>query len=40
MDNNIVRDGYDRIADNYAQQRDQFKNNIYLERLRGHLTKN
>ncbi len=33
MDYNIVRDGYDRIADNYAKQRDQFKNSIYLEKL-------
>lgn len=31
--NDIVQDGYERIADTYAAQRDQFKSTRYLERF-------
>lgn len=31
--NNLVKDGYNKIAKNYSSSRDQFKNNHYLEKL-------
>lgn len=33
MKNNLVRKGYNRIAENYSKQRNEFKNNRYLEHV-------
>lgn len=33
MSNDLVRSGYNKVAENYSSQRDQFKNDKYLERL-------
>lgn len=31
--NNLVKDSYNKIAENYSSSRDLFKNNHYLEKL-------
>lgn len=33
MDNNLVREGYNKAAEDYSAKRDPFKNEPYLERL-------
>lgn len=33
MGSKLVREGYDKVAQNYSSQRDQFRNDKYLERL-------
>ncbi|QQG43588.1 MAG: class I SAM-dependent methyltransferase [Candidatus Daviesbacteria bacterium] len=33
MSNDLVRQGYNKAAENYSSKRDQFKNNKYLEQL-------
>jgi cyclopropane fatty-acyl-phospholipid synthase-like methyltransferase len=38
--NDLVRDGYDRIARAYAEQRDQFKNERHLDILAARLRRN
>lgn len=33
MSNGLVKQGYNKVAENYSSERDQFKNNKYLEQL-------
>lgn len=33
MKNNLVRQGYNKVAEDYSSERDQFKNNKYLRKL-------
>jgi cyclopropane fatty-acyl-phospholipid synthase-like methyltransferase len=40
MKQKIVKDGYDRVAENYLAQRDEFKNFPYLEKLESLLPHN
>lgn len=33
MDKNLIRESYNKIAEQYSEQRDVFKSNVYLEKL-------
>jgi len=35
MNNNFVKQGYEKVAENYLAARDQFKNDKYLEKFNG-----
>jgi cyclopropane fatty-acyl-phospholipid synthase-like methyltransferase len=38
IDNDLVRQGYNKVADNYFKGRDQFKSKQYLDKLNTHLS--